>query len=381
MSLKVTILESELLTSLGNYEDRVTHLKNGTNSIDTKTTNLIDEVYPYYSLDNETREPTKEMVLAYLYKVVDSIISKANMSDDEIKHCALFMGASSIDLSIALLLEKSLDPTYESTLECTRVGAGYYLEAIRKKFGFKSFSLTYNTACTSSANALLDASNLLKTKKIEYAIVLGLEIYNPTTIEGFVSMQLLSKTTLKSFDKDRDGIILGEAVGAILLSRDDIRDNSLYFLDGESTCETYSVSGANPDGVDMSKLMLRAMDKASINEEDITLIKAHGTASQINDTAEINAMKLAFKELPPFTSFKPYIGHTLGACALAELILLKESLDNNLIPKSLNFKEAQEGVDIEPIRKNLKINSGIFMLNYFGFGGNNTSLLIQKEPI
>ncbi|MBU1641811.1 3-oxoacyl-ACP synthase, partial [bacterium] len=107
-------------------------------------------------------------------------------------------------------------------------------------------------------------------------------------------------------------------------------------------------------------------------------VKAHGTASALNDRAEINAMKQVFDSPPPFFSLKPYIGHTLGSCGASEMLLLMECVDNGFIPASPNFSTPDETLQWSPITEKRACDSGLFMLNYFGFGGNNTSIVIEK---
>ncbi len=116
-----------------------------------------------------------------------------------------------------------------------------------------------------------------------------------------------------------------------------------------------------------------------MDEDKITAIKAHGTASELNDTAEINGMKRAFEKVPPFFSLKPYIGHTLGGCGSAELLLMMESVDAGFVPSSANFSEMDEALGLAPLHQSLEVNYGTFLLNYFGFGGNNTSFVIEKR--
>ena len=377
--MSVKILYSSLLSALGNTtKTRLSNLKNAKIDTTMQSSDNLQESYPYYMLDDASREPTHTMVLTYLYRVIDDILAQAKLTQEEIASCGLFLGTSSIDLSIAYPLERVLDESYANTLKSQRVGAGYYLEAISKKYGFNAFSLTYNTACTSSANALLDATTLIKQGELKRAIVLGLELFNPTTLEGFVSMQLLSQSSLKPFDAHRDGIILGEAIAAVMLGDEALKEGDCAILGGSSVCETHSVSGSNPNGEHMSELLELALEDAKVTQKDITLIKAHGTASELNDLAELNALKLTFEPIPPFVSFKSYIGHSLGACGVAELIVLYEMLQEGSVFPNIHFKTPIEPNSPRPIEQNLTLSQGIFMLNYFGFGGNNTSIIMQR---
>jgi 3-oxoacyl-(acyl-carrier-protein) synthase len=380
MQKKITILGGELLSALGTYEQRIRHLEESTNNVASKsfTANGAGQDFPYYLIDDNARETSKEMVMGYLEEAVEALLKKVDLGAEAIKRTALFLGCSSIDMSVAYPLEKSLEAGFEKTLPCKRVGNGYYADALQKRFGLRGLAFTYNTACTSSANALMDAAAMLESEMIDHALVVGIELSAETTIEGFASMQLLSPDAIRPFDKNRSGIVLGEAVSAVMLSRDDVTPSSWHYLGGMSNCETYSVTGANPNGEEISIVMRRALENAGVQREAIDAVKAHGTASALNDTAEINAMHAVFEKLPPFLSFKPYIGHTLGGCGTAELLLLMESVDAGFIPASLNCTEGDEALDALPLQQKLPLVSGTFLMNFFGFGGNNTSYVVKK---
>ena len=247
-----------------------------------------------------------------------------------------------------------------------------------RRFGFQGPSLTYNTACTSSANALMDAATMLESKVIDHALVLGLEISTPVTMEGFTVMQLLSSEAVRPFAQNRDGMALGEAVSCVLLSRDEVMASSWRYLGGSSCCETYSVTGSDPGGRGIAKVMDAALRETGIAAKDITGVKAHGTGGEQMDLAEMRGMEKVFAELPPYFSLKPYIGHTLGGCGVAELLLTMECVDAGFLPPTLNCEILDSEFHQPPIRSLMAMSSGRFMLNYFGFGGNNTSFIIEK---
>jgi len=378
--IDISILDGELLSALGTPEARLRMLKGGQSLLSKKQIAFSGQqmTFPYYTIDDESRETLAEAVLPYIYRAVEAVLQRYPLNVALRERTALFIGASSIDFSVARELECSIDPAYAETVPCRRVGSGYYADAVQKHFGFGGSVLTYNTACTSSANALMDAATSLKSGRCDFAMVIGLEMFSETTLEGFASMQLLSSSQLSPFDRNRDGIILGEAVSAVLLGRTDIEAGAWRLLGGMSNCETYSVTGANPDGKAIAAVMQSAMRYAGVSAGEITAVKAHGTASALNDTAELNAMRTVFDAVPPYLSLKPYIGHTLGGCGTAELLLLMQCINDGFLPASLNCA-APEDPETAPIGEAVPMASGTFLMNYFGFGGNNTSFVIRKE--
>ena len=382
MKREITILGGELFSSLGKRDERLKHLWKGTCHTVSKSMELNGEVlsFPYYTIGENDFLEEIDSVLKFLRDVVSGALNNAMLSQNDLSRCALFLGCSSNDLSLSIPLGYNFDHSMEESQSCRRIGNGFYADYLQKEFGLSPLNFTYNTACTSSANALMDAASFLEGGVIDYALVVGIELYAPITFEGFVSMGLLASDAIRPFDKNRSGIIQGEAISALLLSRTDVQDADWYYLGGVSSCETYSVTGANPDGSGISQVISQALQTVGISEKEILAVKTHGTASELNDLAEINGMKQAFEKVPPFLSLKPYIGHTLGACGSAELILLMESLDAGFIPPSPNFQELDETLGLEPLRHPIEKEYGKILLNYFGFGGNNTSFIVEKRP-
>ncbi len=377
----ITIVGGELLCALGDAPARVNALRTGKPKIGTLAVNVggTEITYPYYRIDEAHRFSYSSLVDGYLDRVVNGLLLNIDIEAASLSNIGVFLGSSSIDYSLAWPIEESVDVDFVERCRCQRVGGGNYLDRLMTKFGFEGPSLTYNTACTSSSNALMSAASMLEGAIIDYALVLGLELYSPTTLEGFAMMQLLSLDAACPFDENRNGIVLGEAVSAVLLSRDDIRPSSWHYLGGKSNCETFSVTGANPSGEGMAEVMREALADVDIRPQEVTAIKAHGTASDLNDLAELHGMEQVFKELPPYLSLKPYIGHTLGGCGVAELLLLMESVDAGFIPPSINFEILDSEFSQAPSSRVIPVTTGCFMLNYFGFGGNNTSIVIEKR--
>jgi 3-oxoacyl-[acyl-carrier-protein] synthase-1 len=260
----------------------------------------------------------------------------------------------------------------------SRVGNGAYAHRISQYFKLGPFSLTYHTACTSSSNALLDAAAMLESGVLDYALVLGVEMAARQSLEGFSSMQLLAKEAIRPFDQHRDGLVLGEALSVVLLSRDDIAPSRWRLRGGDSACETYSVTGVNPDGSGIAKVIAGALKNSGVRATDIRAVKAHGTASYASDLAEVNGMKRVFDVTPPFFSLKPYIGHTLGSCGVSELVLLMNAIEHGFLPVSPNFIEPDSEIAWRPLTEKQACDHGLFLLNCFGFGGNNNVMVIER---
>ncbi|HIM75996.1 MAG TPA: 3-oxoacyl-ACP synthase [Campylobacterales bacterium] len=322
---------------------------------------------PYYSFKEEVKDTQKSIYQA-LYTQVEQVVK--GFSKEQKKETVLLVGTSIIDWNIVDAIEAKETP-YSSK----KLSIDTYAKELSNAFNLNGYTLTINTACTSSANALLEANNLLNAGIYKYAIVLGCEIFSHIMSSGFNAMQLLSPSLIKPFCSTRDGMILGEGVVAFLLGS----ENSPWSIKGGfSNCNGVNITAVSPEGDEFSEVMQKALVSAKIEIEDITALKAHATATLSNDLSEENAIKKVFKSDIKFTALKPYIGHTVGACGLLEMALFMECIDDGFIPRTLNCENSMSE-EYQPLSENTKCKDGVFMMNYFGFGGNNTSIIIKKE--
>lgn len=252
-------------------------------------------------------------------------------------------------------------------------GYDYLPELVRRIAGSRGETYAYNTACTASANALLAALRALKLGWHRHALVVGAELANRTTLAGFSGLQLLSRE-LRPFDVRRDGIVLGEGLSAVLLSQD---GEGPCILGGASNCDTHSVTTANPDGRSVAAVLRRALADAGLEAGQIRGIKGHGTATPAGDTAEAHGIAAVFDAPPPISVLKPYLGHTLGACGVNELVLYAGALQRGRLPATLGFEQTDAELKLQPLRESAPAPAGHYLLNYFGFGGNNAVLALR----
>ncbi|MGI9294253.1 MAG: beta-ketoacyl synthase N-terminal-like domain-containing protein, partial [Pseudomonadales bacterium] len=245
--------------------------------------------------------------------------------------------------------------------------------------GFYGADFPYNTACTSSANAILAASQAVRSGLTRHALVIGLETFNVTTLSGFAGMQLLANDVMRPFDRRRNGLVLGEGCAALLFHAAS-DDRGLSVCGAASQCDTHSISASNPNGTSIAEVMRSALADAGIDAGMIEAIKAHGTASPLNDNGEAAGMHQVFPQIPPVFCIKPYVGHTLGACGAIEFALLATALRENIIPASAGFSEVDPELNLRSTTAVQAAHAGFYMLNFFGFGGNNCSMVVQHKP-
>jgi 3-oxoacyl-[acyl-carrier-protein] synthase-1 len=324
----------------------------------------------YYSIKERTLDKSFDLIMTLLIEQITLLLEKTPLNSAQLQKTMLFIGSTSLDIGCI----KS-DATKDIWLSKTdKIG-----QELVKHFGVNPIHFTFNTACTAGANALLYSANLIKQKKIEHAIVIGCEFFNLLSVSGFDSLDLISQTSVKPFSFSRDGLILGEGIGAVLLSKYKTEKTQLEILGGYSSCDDHSLTITEEEGTHIVEVITKSLINANITQSNIDLIKVHGTASVKSDLAESNALKKLFINIPSVLAFKSLIGHTLGACGVIELALFDYSIRNSYIPECAYQKNSDEHLLLPFIQSPTQLQQAQVMLfNHFGFGGNNAALIIKK---
>lgn len=269
---------------------------------------------------------------------------------------------------------------YIDTLDCAES-----TQNVVDYFGLKPFMATISTACSSSANSLILGARLIHQGIVERAICGGCDAMSKFTVNGFLSLKNVSKEPCMPFDQDRTGLNLGEGAGYLLLEKesDALKRGATILAVFSGYCnsnDAYHPTAPSPDGEGAYRTMTGALKKAGLQPADIGYINAHGTATTSNDAAEGKAIEKLFgTQHPPFSSTKPFTGHTLAAAGSIEAIFSILALQYQLAFPNLNFKTRTEEINITPsvmLMEGLQVNH--VLSNSFGFGGNNVSLIFSK---
>lgn len=310
--------------------------------------------------------------------VVTHVLTAAGLPSLHRRQLALFLGSSSFDISVS---EQAYQQARDVRGDAIPMGGGSssfgnLADRLSQQFDWHGPVFSFNTACTSSANALWYATRWLTAGHADYALVLGVEVFNDMTALGFQSLGLLTPAVMKPFDVNRNGLVLGEAISALLLGP----GTAAHFriLGGANLCDTHSMSAANPNGSTVKQVVQDALSAAHLRPADIGLIKVHGTASLLNDEAEASGLLQVFDALPPICALKPFLGHTLGACGAAETALLWQTLtaDAPFIPATPGIGANPSVLGLALTQQASSPTAGATLLNFFGFGGNNTALIM-----
>ena len=272
------------------------------------------------------------------------------------------------------------------------IGAGF----ISMKYGFQGPNFSTVSACASATNALIDAFNYIRLGKATIFITGGSEAaVTEAGIGGFNAMKALSQrndspaTASRPFDKDRDGFVLGEGAGAIILEEYEhakARGARIYaeLVGGGMTADAHHLTAPHPEGRGASNVMKFALEDAGMAPEDIDYINVHGTSTPLGDVSEIKAIQKVFGDHAynlNISSTKSMTGHLLGAAGAIEAIAAILALQHNIIPPTINHFTDDEGFDK---RLNLTFNTAqkreirAALSNTFGFGGHNCSIIFKK---
>lgn len=315
---------------------------------------------------------------------LEEALNGIELSPQEKRTMPIFIGSSSYGIGLGEERYKRALACGEQAFPLPLDGFTQISKHLRNQHQLLGPDYAYNTACTASANALLSAISSIQQGQHSYALVVGLETFNATTLSGFYGMQLLSDEVMRPFDKQRNGLVLGEGCAALLLTAENISDNQttgITLCGGASRCDTYSISASNPDGSSIADVMRDSLHNCKLQPSDIAAIKAHGTASPLNDDGEAAGMQRVFETVPDFFSLKSYIGHTLGSCGAIETALMAACLQQGQLPVSAGFENADDKLDVTPLSSPKDIQAGYYMLNFFGFGGNNCSLILHHSEV
>jgi 3-oxoacyl-[acyl-carrier-protein] synthase II len=261
------------------------------------------------------------------------------------------------------------------------------------EFGFKGESISILTACASATHAIGEAFKTIKFGGEDVIVAGGTEAAICSSgIAGFENMKALSHATDKTrasipFDKERSGFVMGEGSGILVLEEYEHAKSRGAKIYGEligfgSTTDAYHITSPCPDGECGAKAMIRAIENSNIKPEDIDYINAHGTSTHLNDLTETLAIKTALGEASKkvmVSSTKGNVGHLLGAAGGVEAVICMKTIEEQLVPPTINYKEKDEECDLDIVpNEPRKANVNIVMSNSLGFGGHNSCIVMKK---
>ena len=263
------------------------------------------------------------------------------------------------------------------------------------KYGFRGLNFTTVSACASSSNAIIDSFNYIRLGKADIIITGGSEAsVNEAGVGGFNAIKALStrnespEKASRPFDKDRDGFVLGEGAGTLILEEYEhaVRRGAKIYAEivgGGLSADAHHITAPHPEGLGAKKVMQNALEAAQMKPEDIDYINVHGTSTPLGDVSEVKAIKEVYGEHVynlNISSTKSMTGHLLGAAGAVEAIASILALQKNTIPPTINNENFDDQLDAKlnfTLNKAEKRNVNNVMSNTFGFGGHNASIILK----
>jgi len=264
------------------------------------------------------------------------------------------------------------------------------------KYGFRGPNFTTVAACASSANAIIDALNYIRLGHADVIVTGGSEAsVTPAAMGGFNALKALSErndspeSASRPFDKTRNGFVMGEGGGALILEEYEhaiARGAKIYceVAGGGLSADAYHLTAPHPEGLGATKVMQNCLKNAGLEPKDVDAVNMHGTSTPLGDVAELKAVQKVFGEHAyhlNINSTKSMTGHLLGAAGVIEAIASILAIQNGMVPPTINHNELDENIDP---KLNLTINTAqkrevkVAMSNTFGFGGHNACVLFKK---
>ena len=275
-----------------------------------------------------------------------------------------------------------------------RVSTSMAAGNIALEFGLTGVSYSLSSACATGSHSIANALMLLKLGMADIVLAGGAEsAICDTFVSSYIAMRALSsrndepERASRPFDKDRDGFVIAEGCGVLVLETLERAQRRgapiLAELVGTGmTCDAFHITSAHPDGKGAAQAMTTALKSAGLNTEDVDYINAHGTATQVNDAIETKAIKTVFGDRAyqtPVSSTKSMTGHTIGAAGALEAATCVMALNANVMPPTINLDTPDPACDLDYVPHQAREKElNVVMSNSFAFGGQNSVLIFKK---
>ncbi|MFH1121864.1 MAG: beta-ketoacyl-[acyl-carrier-protein] synthase family protein [Bacteroidota bacterium] len=327
------------------------------------------------------RDYTRASLMAII--AVKEAIADAKLLESDLHTCALVSATSVGGMDKTELCYQN--PEFRATDFIYTHPCGDATDRICSYFGISGYRTTLSTACSSGANAIIHAAMLIRSGFADRVIAGGVDPLCRFTMNGFNSLMILDKEHCRPFDKNRNGLNLGEGAGFLVLESDRSVEKRgakvLCRLTGFSnTNDAFHQTASSPDGEGAFLAMKQAIESAGLVPGQIGYINVHGTGTQNNDLSEGIAIRRVFGDgVPPFSSTKSLTGHALGAAAAIEAVFSVLALVNDTVLPHIRFSEPLDETGLIPADSAFKTDLRHVLSNSFGFGGNNSTLVFSKQ--
>jgi len=340
-----------------------------------------DALFSILEISVDSRLTRTELLafVAFQEAIKDAGLSKEELQDFETALLSATTVSGMVEME-AIYADANTNTEPSPFVSSYRSGA--HTLQLAKNFGLRGYTDTMNTACSSSANSIMQGARMLKAGKAKRAIVGGVDSLAKYTVNGFNSLQIFSDEITRPFDANRKGLNLGEGAAYLVLEREeDAVGKTIY---GEvrgfgNSNDAYHPSSMSPEAIGVRGAINGALETAVISPSDVSYVNAHGTGTGNNDYTELHGMSQIFDAVPPFISTKSFTGHTLAAAGAIEAVYSLLSIQYQEIYPTFNWQSQMPEFDLKP-QLDFVSNAEVkhVLSNSFGFGGNCSSLILSK---
>ena len=312
-------------------------------------------------------------------------IAQAGLTPTEVAQLSMVMASSvgGMDMTERYFYEYTTQEALRRYIPYHNIGE--VTGQIADYFGIKGYVTSVSTACSSSANAILTAANLLRTGRAQRIAVGGADALSVFTINGFNSLMILSDTDCTPFDAHRKGLNLGEAGAFLIMERETTAlaegRTIIGVLSGWGNAnDAYHQTASSEEGEGAFLAMQQALAISGLAPTDIDYVNAHGTATVNNDLSESRALMRIFgEEVPDFSSTKPFTGHTLAVASAVEAIFSLLAIQEGAVWANLNWQTPMPEVPLRPQTTLKRKPIKHVLSNSFGFGGNCSTVIFSQK--
>jgi 3-oxoacyl-(acyl-carrier-protein) synthase len=308
-------------------------------------------------------------------------------ADDLLSHAALTADAARIGVVLGTALGgvDELDRALAGAPGPRAAAAGLYdspAHALARRLGADGPVLTVSTACASGATAIGVGADLLNADAADLVVAGGYDILCRFVLCGFDALRSLTRDRVRPFDRRRNGLLLGEAAGLVLLAREsDARPRLGRLLGHASSSDGSHIAAPDPDGRGLEHATRAAMTAAGITARDVDVVSAHGTGTVLNDRIETGVLKRvlgAHAYAVPVNSIKGALGHTMGAAATLEAIMCLLAARDGVVPSTVGYEEPDPACDLDYVPRTARhARTRIGLSTSLGFGGCNAALVLE----
>lgn len=303
---------------------------------------------------------------------IASIADALSRTDIDSKAKSTGFILSSTKGNIGLLENNELTPELRDRISLTTSA-----KLIAERFGLVNQPIIISNACISGVMAMVAGMRMIQSGQYENVIVCGADVISKFVVSGFQSFQALSSEVCRPFDKNRNGLNLGEAAGTVILSGNPKYKGCIRITGGGISNDANHISGPSRTGQELSDAIIMALKTAGVTAADIGLVSAHGTATPYNDEMEANALTLAGLAGAPVNGIKAHYGHTLGAAGIIEGIIALHCMHEGVLLPTLGFAETgTKALNITTELKHQQIDHCLKTAS--GFGGCNGAMVLSK---